>query len=596
MSSDKSPTGDEDGAPWLGRWRRGLGIGAGVLGVLMLGISAAWWWGEGVWGGFTPLSPQQAFTDGSFGLELAPLKYFLVMQQLSAKPMGLEGGKSWRGHFGFLRRPDFNTGQCVKDVPGNLPVGFSVSHRLPGSATPVPVQFVGLTCAACHSTAAGEKGVILGAGTQTADLLGFQDAFLSAVFDPKLSADAILDAYDRQCPDDADGPLTRPVEKFFIGQWLSGFRDVMRLNASKYDLPYHGTETRDPARIPAGPSRTRPFRSVIRGTLDLPGESNLAISKIPTITDQADRPWSEFDGSLGDPKLRSFVAVFASGASIPALNEPQIADNIRKAAMLTQNLGIDPKLPTLFEAFPEYKPPGPERLARGRDIYLQQCSGCHGHPNRDGHWTLPAGEQPSITPLEKIGTDPERITFRYNTMLPIALWASLPARNPEPQRQKIKDIAAQREAEGATAEADWWQQFGEKQFDGWAREFPAGHRLSFEGNLITVNHGFMNAPIPNAWLRAPYLHNGSVPTLRELIGLDRRPVKFCRGDAGYDPDALGVRVKAPTGAKSDICAPDAWFLYDTSMPGNSNQGHNYPPPNSVSTDDLEALLDYLRTI
>src|SRR5215469_16671881 len=141
MSSDKAPTGDQDGTSRSERWRRGLGIGAGVLGVLMVVISAAWWWGEGVWGGFTPLSPQQAFTDGSFGLELAPLKYFLVMQRLSAKPMGLGRNESWMDHFGLLRRADFNAGQCVKDAPGNLPVGFSVSHRLPGNATPVPVQF-----------------------------------------------------------------------------------------------------------------------------------------------------------------------------------------------------------------------------------------------------------------------------------------------------------------------------------------------------------------------------------------------------------------------------------------------------------------------
>ena len=590
--------GDQERVPWFRAWRGGLGVGAGALGVLMLAINAAWWWGEGVWGRFTPLTPQQAFTDGSFGLELAPLKYILVMQQLSSKPMGLEDGKVWRDHFGLLRRPDFNTGQCAKDAPGNLPVGFSVSHRLPGNATPVPVQFVGLTCAACHSTAAGEKRVILGAGTESADIIGFQDAFLSAILDTKLSADTILDAYDRQCPNDSDGalgPLTRPVEKFFIGQWLSGFRSVVRLNASKYDLPYHGEETRDPSRIPTGPSRSRPFRSVIRGTLNFPGETNLAFSKMPTITDQSDRPWSEFDGSLGDATMRSFVAIFASGATIPALNEPQISDNIRKAAMFTNNLGIDPKLPTLFDAFPERKPPPPERVARGHEIYLQQCAACHGHPNRDGHWTLPVGEQPIITSLDKIGTDPWRITFRYNEMLPLALWASLPARNAKPQRQALEEISKQREAEGATGEADWWQQF-EKQFDDSADEFPAGHRLSFERNQVTVRQGFLDAPIPNAWLRAPYLHNGSVPTLSELIGLAKRPDRFCRGDAGYDPEAVGVKVKDLTGDKLDKCPPDAWFLYDATVPGNSNKGHYYPAPNSVSTDDLEALLDYLRTI
>ena len=73
---------------------------------------------------------------------------------------------------------------CAADAPANLPVGFSVANRLPGNATPVPVQFVGLTCAACHATAiAPGAPPIIGAGSQTADVIAFTDAFLSATLD-----------------------------------------------------------------------------------------------------------------------------------------------------------------------------------------------------------------------------------------------------------------------------------------------------------------------------------------------------------------------------------------------------------------------------
>src|SRR5262249_26690800 len=164
------------------------------------------------------------------------------------------------------------------DAPANLPVGFTVSNRLPGSATPVPLQFVGLSCALCHSAAINGR-TIIGAGSQTADVIGFTDAFLNAVVDPGLSGDTILDAYRKQCPGDAVGFPRRQVEAFLIDQWLSALRVQTRDNATKYDLPFYGEQIAKPANIPTGPSRTRPFRSVVRNTLDFPGADNHAYSK-----------------------------------------------------------------------------------------------------------------------------------------------------------------------------------------------------------------------------------------------------------------------------------------------------------------------------
>src|SRR5262249_29181809 len=126
-----------------------------------------------------------------------------------------------------------------------------------------------------------------------------------------------------------------------------------------------------------------------------------------------------------------------------------------------------------------------------------------------------------------------------------------------------------------------------------AREFPAGHRLAFPAADVARRFGFQNAPIPYAWLRAPYLHNGSVPTLRALIGLDERPSRFCRGDAGYDPSAIGIVAPAPD---ANGCNATAAFLFDATKPGNSNAGHEYPPRGAVPREQLEALLGYLGTL
>jgi len=50
-----------------------------------------------------------------------------------------------------------------------------------------------------------------------------------------------------------------------------------------------------------------------------------------------------------------------------------------------------------------------------------------------------------------------------------------------------------------------------------------------------LQNGYVNTPLDGLWLRGPYLHNGSVPTLRDLLKpQDERPKRFCRGGEVYD--------------------------------------------------------------
>src|SRR3546814_19546018 len=75
-------------------------------------------------------------------------------------------------------------------------------------------------------------------------------------------------------------------------------------------------------------------------------------------------------------------------------------------------------------------------------------------------------------------------------------------------------------------------------------------------------------PLDGIWLRAPYLHNGSVPTLRDLLKpAAARPKAFWRGDDVYDPHHVGFESNVP--AREGV----EFFRYDTTVPGNSNAGH-----------------------
>jgi hypothetical protein len=100
--------------------------------------------------------------------------------------------------------------------------------------------------------------------------------------------------------------------------------------------------------------------------------------------------------------------------------------------------------------------------------------------------------------------------------------------------------------------------------------------------------GYANHPLDGIWARAPYLHNGSVPTLRDLLNApEQRPTSFFRG---YD-----VFDRARVGFVTDVAEEDGrrFFRYDTAIPGNSNAGHLYGV--SLSDEDKQAIVEYLKT-
>jgi len=103
--------------------------------------------------------------------------------------------------------------------------------------------------------------------------------------------------------------------------------------------------------------------------------------------------------------------------------------------------------------------------------------------------------------------------------------------------------------------------------------------------------GYANMPLDGVWLRAPYLHNGSVPSLRELLEpAAKRPKVFYRGNDVYDPGKVGFVSTVPAqGGKR-------FFRYDTAVPGNANVGHEGKAYGTeLSAQDKDALVEYLKT-
>jgi hypothetical protein len=123
-------------------------------------------------------------------------------------------------------------------------------------------------------------------------------------------------------------------------------------------------------------------------------------------------------------------------------------------------------------------------------------------------------------------------------------------------------------------------------------ELARGMNTIGEGRPWRFNHfrktnGYANMPLDGIWLRAPYLHNGSVPTLRALLFPEERPAVFYRGYDVYDWTNVGFVSGGPEAEAGGV-------RYDTSLKGNSNAGHVYG--SKLSSADRVALLEYLKTL
>lgn len=103
--------------------------------------------------------------------------------------------------------------------------------------------------------------------------------------------------------------------------------------------------------------------------------------------------------------------------------------------------------------------------------------------------------------------------------------------------------------------------------------------------------GYIAPPLDGIWATAPFLHNGSVPTLEALLNSALRPTYWARSGNSddYDFRALGWNYRSLV--KPDKKEP---WLYNTSLPGYGNQGHYYG--DKLSQSDRMALIEYLKTL
>jgi len=129
---------------------------------------------------------------------------------------------------------------------------------------------------------------------------------------------------------------------------------------------------------------------------------------------------------------------------------------------------------------------------------------------------------------------------------------------------------------------DMWTQEAADTYNQFAEGYP------FDFDNLRKTNGYVSVSLDGLWLRAPYLHNGSVPSLEDLLEKpENRPKIFYRGYDVYDQKKVGF----VSGGEE---AERVGFKYDTSVEGNSNQGHIYGT--DLSSENKKALIEYLKSL
>lgn len=132
------------------------------------------------------------------------------------------------------------------------------------------------------------------------------------------------------------------------------------------------------------------------------------------------------------------------------------------------------------------------------------------------------------------------------------------------------------------AHVDTWQPKDAKRFSRLLS------RVGVKNAELYAATGYVAKPLVGVWLLAPYLHNGSVPNLTTLLmPPQERPRSFYRGYDVIDQSNVGF---ISVGSEAE----QAGFLFDTSLKGNKNSGHDYGT--HLQQDQKQALIEYIKTL
>ena len=224
------------------------------------------------------------------------------------------------------------------------------------------------------------------------------------------------------------------------------------------------------------------------------------------------------------------------------------------------------------------------RAEAGREAFVNRCAACH-----ETWTTTPTGlREYQLFALDHVKTDPATATaFEEPVMThagsqPFPLAAFAIVRNVKLAYYKKHNMTpAQIAAYESSAVRTPPQLFRMPLRDGDQWADTKGKKVYRAKTLVGI------------WATAPFLHNGSVPSIYDLLQpASARPVTFPTGQREYDPVRLGYQLDA---AKFTRPGGTPTVMFDTRLPGNSNAGHEWEFYPSLTDDERFKIIEFLKT-
>ncbi|WP_426955561.1 di-heme-cytochrome C peroxidase [Muricoccus radiodurans] len=519
------------------------------------------------------------FYHASQGTRLLPLSWFLALEQPELSLTGAPrfSAPDYLARFGFLPDPPSAAN------PHGLPVGFAPDDRFPDEDGK-PETIVGLTCAACHTgqIERGGRAIRIDGGPAMTDTGAFQRQLgvallLTQQSEPRFGrfAPAVLGAEDT--------PAARERLRARLDRIVAAGRDELGMARQGRLYPVAEGFGRLDALGRGG--------NFVFGTV-LNDRRNFAVAdapvSFPALWDAPWFDWVQYNGAIRQPMGRNVAEAMGVRAGTKLSGPPEqlyrstvrietIHEMERLLAGPVPRAGLRP-------------PPWPEELlgpidrtaaARGAVLYRELCAGCH-----EGRWATVAGGpgelerqelRLNMIPLERIGTDPNA------AMNFVRRRAYLDSSSRTP-------VSAAEGLQRVTTEVirTWYEQ----------NSVPADQRREMDGyraNEWRSPAAYRARPLDGLWATAPYLHNGSVPTLYQmLIPPEQRDVAFYVGSRQFNPRDVGFETGPFEGG----------FRFDTTISGNSNRGHAFrdgPRGNgtigpALTEAQRRDLVEFLKTL
>ena len=516
------------------------------------------------------------YHHASQGTMLMPYDWFMALEQPTA-PSGepkLFSDPEFLSQFGFL-----NSEKNDVYNPGNLPIGFAITDNWvdPNNTTPKPpVRALGLTCAACHT---GElihnsRRIRIEGGSSMINLGAFQKALGQALFLTNSSSEKFQAFANRWLK-------SQEIPAAFEERARAALKEEVEKAVTKLLIEQRTEAELGLHTVDAGYARTDAMARIGNRVFGAREKVNLASTNAPVnyphIWDASWFCWVQYNASIRLPMVRNIGEALGVGAAINENFESTV--NVKNLHLMEDQLsGQTPFSGLRAPAWPEqylgeikgFKTTD-GLWKQGKELYKQNCIHCHfliedyqrtehleRAENKD-YWTWSNQfgrkymKQPYINFLD-IGTDPSAVLEFYERVVYTGANADQKSTLPAGEAlsvltDKVRDYEYMRLNLSAAEQAEY---DGYRELD---TEEAAIARLDYKAR-----------PLNGVWATAPFLHNGSVANLYELLLPAKQRVKsFHLGSTEFDPEHVGF----------DTTWQEGRFEMDTKIPGNRNSGHEF---------------------